>query len=310
MTTTISVLRTLALAVLLSVALLYGSFIEPVKMTADVYDRGAGDPRGAPQSNKSASIETSANTTPFVKTDLIHPFDRSLQTRAVDSFIRSLGATPYGYERLPISNERINKMFQDALHVKALRGDPTGDANPRRQAIRAQQRSNESIVAGLARILLRAPTDEVLDYFVKRAMTLDFGGANQTMEPVLWIGEPEGTFGGFLYVYYSEPVRLLANSKAIDRGMLLASLARIDSFVQRCDRIAVAHALFQRFKRTGLSDDELDALLDVNFGQDSASNALLHVIDDMRAIATGNYEYMSREQALKRAVKEGFLVKP
>ena len=160
----------------------------------------------------------------YAEFDLTHPFDGLAQSRAVDSYIESLGFDPDGYEALPIATERIEELFRRARLIKSVRNAPPGTSE-KREILYTQQIPNELITLGLSKILLRAPTDEVLDFFVRHSISLEKGGSGP-MPLVLWVGDPDCCY---LDIYRNQVVGLLANSKAITISMLLASLCRTET---------------------------------------------------------------------------------
>lgn len=238
----------------------------------------------------------------FSEFDLTHPFDGRAQSRAVDSLIQSLGCDPHGYERIPISGERVHELFERAGLIKAVRGDSTGDPRPRIQAIHTRQIPNRLIRLGLARLFLRAPTPDVLDFFVRDSISLQRSG-ERSSSPVLWVGEP---FCVTVDVYYSEVVQLLANSEAVTIPMLLDSLSRIGPIQRKDNRVAMAHVLFERYKKQGgLTRSQIAILVDKNLGVDHPPLAVASVIEEMGRIVSGQYFYVAPDKASKMALEKG-----
>lgn len=238
--------------------------------------------------------------------DLTSPFDSQLQARAVDSLIRSLGRDPRAYDALPISNHDIQRLFDRASKTTAIEGIEMEGMTPERRERFPKSRviKSDLMVTRLAQIFLRAPNNEVLDFFTGKAMSLVMPNDILHFRPnVLYVGEEDCVL---VLVYHNRIMDLLTKSEAVTIPMLLDSLSRIKSIERKSNRVAIAHVLVKRYKNAShLSDSAIEELLDRNLGVETPSTTLLSVIDEMRRIVSGEYEYMPMEKAVDRAIAEG-----
>ena len=218
----------------------------------------------------------------FSYNDLVFPHHWKARRLATEAFIRDHGGEVGGYDALTVTPDEIRSLFESSMTpivTPGKRGRRAGRPMPVSEADRR--------AIALVCIFLRAPTDEVLDYFLQSAAPY-LQGTSDSMNDVLFIGEP---YYNFILVEDNEVIRLLVHSEAITIPMLLDALQRYDE-MNFTVRMVLAHVLCERYKASGLDKVKILTLTSKNLGLENPSGAILAVVKEMTHILEGDYEYI------------------
>ena len=229
----------------------------------------------------------------FSESDLLCPHHWKARQLAIDAFIRDHGGEAGGYDALTVAPSEIQLLFERSIY-SILAFDEQGRLVNR--AMRVYQADER--VKALAGIFLRAPTNEVLDYFLQSSAPY-MQGTSDSMNDVLFVGEPYYTF---ILVEDIEVIRLLVHSEAITIPMLLSALQRCNK-IDITVRFVAAHVLCKRYEVSGLGKEEIRTLTGKNLGVENPSGALSAVVIEMTHILSGDYEYIPLPEAGSRLSK-------